>query len=129
MEVLKKNGLVAARKIFEHITCGSSKRTMFLGAWNVIIIKFYIVFAIKFTKNFKNRIAEIGDVCGAPVSKCPDGDRTHCGFPMYKGDGYCDDPNNNCGCDWDGGDCCGNNVDTLFCTTCKCLDPNQVAGC
>ena len=48
---------------------------------------------------------------------------------LYKGDGYCDDPNNNCGCDWDGGDCCGNNVDTLFCTTCKCLDPNQVAGC
>ena len=27
------------------------------------------------------------------------------------------------GCSWDGGDCCGPNVDTSFCTDCECLDP------
>ena len=42
----------------------------------------------------------------------------------WKGDGFCDDVNNNCGCDWDGGDCCGNNVNTYYCTKCDCLDPN-----
>ena len=47
---------------------------------------------------------------------------------MYKGDGYCDDPNNNCGCDWDGGDCCGPNVRTTYCDVCACLDPSQAAG-
>ena len=26
---------------------------------------------------------------------------------VYRGDGYCDDGNNNCGCEYDGGDCCG----------------------
>jgi hypothetical protein len=29
-----------------------------------------------------------------------------CGSPKYKGDGNCDDNNNNKGCGWDGGDCC-----------------------
>ena len=28
----------------------------------------------------------------------------------YIGDGYCDDVNNNIGCTYDGGDCCGSNV-------------------
>ena len=45
-----------------------------------------------------------------------------CATVSYKGDGYCDDENNNCGCDWDGGDCC--NADTSFCSQCECLDPN-----
>ena len=47
-----------------------------------------------------------------------------------KGDGYCDDENNNCGCGWDGGDCC-----TSFrkdyktrCTECVCIDPDSVRG-
>ena len=29
-----------------------------------------------------------------------------CGEPDYKGDGNCDDDNNNKGCAYDGGDCC-----------------------
>lgn len=41
----------------------------------------------------------------------------------YKGDGYCDDANNNCGCEYDGGDCCGKNSNKKYCTDCKCLDP------
>merc|ERR1712054_204821 len=51
--------------------------------------------------------------------KCSD----TCGVPKYKGDGNCDDENNNCGCAYDGGDCCGLNVKTNYCTECKCKDP------
>ena len=45
-----------------------------------------------------------------------------CKKANYVGDGYCDDGNNNAGCTWDGGDCCGveNNYD--FCTDCDCLN-------
>ena len=40
------------------------------------------------------------------------------------GDNYCDDINNNMECSYDGGDCCGCNVDTQYCTECQCLDSN-----
>ena len=50
-----------------------------------------------------------------------------CRVPVWKGDGYCDDVNNVASCDYDGGDCCGSNVNTAFCSTCACLDPNQQA--
>ena len=43
---------------------------------------------------------------------------------MWIGDYYCDDNNNFESCDWDGGDCCGVNVNTEYCTVCVCLDPN-----
>ena len=29
--------------------------------------------------------------------------------------GYCDDENNNTGCHFDGGDCCGVNINTQYC--------------
>ena len=32
------------------------------------------------------------------------------------GDGYCDDGTNNLDCNFDGGDCCGPNVKTYYCT-------------
>ena len=41
------------------------------------------------------------------------------------GDDYCDDDNNNEGCEWDGGDCCGSNVNTHYCYDCECLDPTN----
>ena len=47
-------------------------------------------------------------------------------FPL--GDGYCDDGNNNEGCNWDGGDCCGGDDDFTYCTECACLDPNAPCG-
>merc|ERR1712151_484402 len=50
--------------------------------------------------------------------------KAKCGLPEYKGDGNCDDNNNNAGCGYDGGDCCGPNVKKTYCQTCKCLDPN-----
>ena len=51
-----------------------------------------------------------------------------CIKPNWKGDGFCDDMNNVASCDYDGGDCCGNNVDTTYCDDCECLDP-QMATC
>ena len=40
------------------------------------------------------------------------------------GDGYCDDHVNNAECNYDGGDCCGPDVKTAFCTECQCLGEN-----
>ena len=40
----------------------------------------------------------------------------------WKGDGICDDQNNHAGCDFDGKDCCGEDVDTDLCTLCQCLE-------
>jgi hypothetical protein len=50
-----------------------------------------------------------------------------CEVGAYSGDGYCDDGNNNCGCGWDGGDCCTPPVSPLYCDHCACLDPAVVA--
>ena len=50
-----------------------------------------------------------------------------CVTPSFKGDNFCDDENNNAGCEYDGGDCCGPNVriSTMFpCKKCQCLDPS-----
>ena len=53
-----------------------------------------------------------------------------CGNPSFKGDNYCNDENNNCGCEWDGGDCCGDYVNTQWCSACECLDPDpELDGC
>ena len=45
-----------------------------------------------------------------------------CEFPSWYTDGYCDDANNNEACFFDGGDCCGSNANTQFCTECLCLE-------
>ena len=45
-----------------------------------------------------------------------------CEVDDYKGDGYCDDGNNNCGCEYDGGDCCNPNANMDYCTKCECLE-------
>ena len=42
--------------------------------------------------------------------------------PQWKGDNYCDDENNHPGCEYDGGDCCGDNVNTQYCSACECLE-------
>ena len=41
-----------------------------------------------------------------------------CGSLYLKGDGICQDQNNNCGCEWDGGDCCG----ISNCLACDCIE-------
>merc|ERR1719433_686847 len=50
----------------------------------------------------------------------PEPCRETCGSPSYKGDNYCDDDNNNCGCEYDGGDCCGPKVNKTYCKECEC---------
>ena len=35
-------------------------------------------------------------------------------------DTWCDDGNNNIGCHFDGGDCCGKNVKKNYCNECQC---------
>merc|ERR1711862_685233 len=51
--------------------------------------------------------------CLDPSPKKP---KLKCAQPAYKGDGICDDGNNNAGCEFDGGDCCGQNVNTKYCS-------------
>ena len=52
--------------------------------------------------------------CESKTSNSP------CQGGNYVGDGYCDDDFNNEECNWDGGDCCGDNVNTQWCSNCKC---------
>ena len=40
----------------------------------------------------------------------------------YNGDGFCDDVTNKPECNYDGGDCCLEHVDTMFCNECKCYE-------
>ena len=64
--------------------------------------------------------------CPASISFDSEVDCTDsCGTPSSKGDSYCNDENNNCGCEWDGGDCCGDNVVTTYCSACECLGRND----
>ena len=77
-----------------------------------------------------------GDCCGSNVNtdycnvcQCLEGGggvsggtTTGVGCNQYIGDGFCDDINNNLDCTYDGGDCCGSNVNTQYCTECQCLE-------
>merc|ERR1712032_925659 len=64
--------------------------------------------------------------CKCKDPKNPDDEncKGECGAPGYIGDGNCDDENNNCGCGYDNGDCCGVSVGTDYCNECKCKDPD-----
>ena len=60
------------------------------------------------------------------------GDGDGCEYPQYEGDTYCDDGNNNAGCNFDGGDCCpGSNPPELwdnYCTICECKEDGDDSG-
>ncbi len=45
------------------------------------------------------------------------------GVYYYVQDDYCDDENNNPGCLYDGGDCCGDleDIQLFFCVECECI--------
>merc|ERR1712127_159197 len=47
-----------------------------------------------------------------------------CGSPQWATDKWCDDENNNAGCNYDGGACCNNNAQGWdnYCTDCACLE-------
>ena len=60
------------------------------------------------------------------------GPENSCELPQFKGDEFCDDGNNNAGCDYDGGDCCpphDNPNWTQFCDACECIDPKEGGIC
>ena len=48
-----------------------------------------------------------------------------CGSPNWVGDNFCDDENNNAECGFDGGDCCGDDVNTQYCNACECLEQGE----
>merc|ERR1712214_127915 len=52
---------------------------------------------------------------------------TGCGSPQWQGDNFCDDENNNAECAFDGGDCCGDDVNTQYCSACECLEGTTAA--
>ena len=43
-----------------------------------------------------------------------------CENPLWSGNGFCDDENNNVECNFDGGDCCLDEVDKHYCSECIC---------
>merc|ERR1711974_590824 len=47
-----------------------------------------------------------------------------CGSPNFANDNFCDDENNNAGCNFDGGACCNQNIAGWdeYCTDCECLE-------
>ena len=47
---------------------------------------------------------------------------TGCSYPSWYADDFCDDENNFEACFFDGGDCCGFDVDTDYCDECLCLE-------
>ena len=47
-----------------------------------------------------------------------------CVNPDWIGDSYCDDSTNNMECNYDGGDCCGPNINTQYCVECQCQNGN-----
>ena len=58
----------------------------------------------------------------------PPTDNGACYKPSWIGDGYCDDSTNSEVCQYDGGDCCGSNVNPQYCSECLCLDPSGSGG-
>merc|ERR1712037_800556 len=69
---------------------------------------------------------------GKPDDNKCDKSKNKIGAVKYKGDGNCDDENNNCGCEYDGGDCCVKSlkkpINKKYCKQCKCLDPKNQPG-
>ena len=82
--------------------------------------------------NNENCFFDGGDCCGPCVVKlhCSEcqclSDETICNpiFYRFLRDGKCHDLLNIAACNFDGGDCCGPNVDRRFCTECACLNEN-----
>ena len=50
------------------------------------------------------------------------------GWIWLIGNGNCDDATNNANCNFEGGDCCGPNVDTNYCEDCICYEDLSCNG-
>ena len=64
---------------------------------------------------------DVGGGGGSGGTNAPSGTTTSCN-QAWIADEYCDDINNNLDCTYDGGDCCGANANTQYCTACLCLE-------
>ena len=51
-----------------------------------------------------------------------------CEIPINVNDGYCHDDTNTAECYYDGGDCCGSNVNTGSCNDCICYSHDTCDG-
>jgi len=58
----------------------------------------------------------------AALPQWPQDRQSGCSVPSWKGDKFCDDVNNVASCAFDGGDCCGSNVDKTYCSVCACKE-------
>ena len=73
--------------------------------------------------NLENICCDMCDATTTEKASCSGS----CQARAFLKDGNCDDGNNNCGCGWDGGDCCGVNENKHqfgYRTRCECLDPS-----
>jgi len=55
-----------------------------------------------------------------------------CGMPAFVGDGFCDDNNNNAGCNFDDGDCCEPHENAFwngYCEKCLCKNESPTPIC
>ena len=75
-----------------------------------------------------------GDCCGYNVNKnhctectCFIEETCFSGVHPLVGDGFCNNETNNFDCNYDGGDCCVN-VNTDFCSECKCLGSGVITS-
>ena len=50
------------------------------------------------------------------------------GYHHLLGDGFCNDEINNAACNYDGGDCCGYNLNFTYCSECLCHIPETCAA-
>ena len=66
---------------------------------------------------FKYLIKSISNTGGTEIGE-------ECSNPIWVGDGYCDDDTNTESCGYDGGDCCGFEINTDYCVECNCYTDN-----
>ena len=101
---------------------GVYSRTTHVLDWIIaqMVSYFYQIQLSQNNYNFEiNVLQEETPVGPTPSPPTPGG----CGAPEWATDAACDDENNNAGCNWDDGACCGDDVDKTFCTLCECFGP------
>jgi hypothetical protein len=114
--------------------CGSLPPNTIQSTGNKMFVKFHSDTSDVgkgFSASFKTTITTAQPSTQGPTTQGPttQGPTNGCEHPDYANDSYCDDGNNNAGCDWDGGACCPpNSIENPYwnvdCSDCKCLDPN-----
>ena len=74
-----------------------------------------------FYPNIPYYVKVLSDECQLPFQQ-------ECVPSTWHADGYCDDSVNSHYCKYDGGDCCGPDLNTQYCQTCQCFEPEIKNG-